>query len=103
MNWLAIYDDGTRVPQIDEAGEHLYKDIEWQRVVAFGWVGAQSYMMPVAPGDEVVAFRRHEANVKEDRVVSYGLGIKGKFLLMIDAQGNVEVRYGSELLSDNTG
>jgi hypothetical protein len=109
--WKATYKDGTEFPQFDKAGENLFKDIDFSQVVKFGWydrcaefdVKAEGeketivyssrqakFEVRVKEGEEIIAFRRHVATMAQDRILQYGLGIKGRFVMLIDSLGNVE-------------
>lgn len=88
-SWIATYEDGT---ELVCTGENLFKDIDMSRLVKFGWYGDKKFVLSVKPGEKLIAFRRHEASIKSDVVTSYGLGIEGRFLLLIDSSGNVEVK-----------
>ena len=95
FRWVATYSDGTCVRNITPKGETLFKDIDQSRLVKFGWYaapkGVPSFEVALKTGDKLVAFRRHHASVHEDKIVQYGLGIDGRFLMLIGSDGSVEV------------
>lgn len=92
MIWVATYSDGTVFPEYDNRIVHAFKEIDFHRLVKLGWHGERCYEVHVKPGEEVVAFRRHEIKLGgEDTIIHYGLGIMGKFTMLIDGHGNVEV------------
>jgi len=91
MNWVATYKDGTQIKQFDIQGnEHQFKEVNPAELLRLSWVGEKTYTIALKNGEEPIIFRRHTVNIREDKIMSYGLGIKGEFLMLI-TDGNVEV------------
>ena len=89
---MAEYKNGTRF-----SGENTrFADIDMTQVRTFGWYavrgGKPSFVLKLKEGEEGIAFRRHCLPAGgQDRVVKYGLGVSGRYLMLIDADGSVEV------------
>jgi len=92
--WVATYKDGTQISQCDATGEHQFKEVNLDELVKLQWVGEKTYTIALKNGQEPTIFRRHVVNIKEDKIMAYGLGIKGKFEMLI-TDGNVEVTWRS--------
>jgi len=93
MHWIASYKDGTQLKQFD-GKEHQFKEVNLDELVKLQWVGEKTYTIALKNGQEPTIFRRHIVNTKEDKIMAYGLGIKGKFEMLI-TDGNVEVIWRS--------
>lgn len=90
MYWIATYKDGTQLKQFD-GKEHQFKEVNLDELVKLQWVGEKTYTIALKNGQQPTIFRRHIVNIKEDNVMSYGLGVKDKYIILIDSEGNVEV------------
>jgi hypothetical protein len=89
MIWVATCKDGTQIKQFDIQGnEHQFKEVK--DIERLSWVGDRTYTIALKNGEQPIIFRRHALNIKEDKIMSYGLGIKGRFLMLI-TDGKVEV------------
>jgi len=93
MIWLATYKDGTQLKQYN-GNEHQFKEVNLNELVKLQWVGDKTYTIALKNSDEAIIFRRHVVNIKEDKIMAYGLGIKGKFEMLI-TNGDVEVIWRS--------
>ena len=95
FEWAGTYSDGSRIRNFTVRGETPFKDVDQARLVKFGWYAAPndspSFEVALKPGDKLVVFRRHRISVREDMVMQYGLGIEGRFLVLIGSDGSVEV------------
>jgi len=108
FEWVGTYNDGTLVCQCAPGHETAFKDVEQGRLIKFGWyvvpdgivdtekairagIPMRSFQVSVKPGEKVIAFRRHYVNLREDKVAQYGLGIEGRFVMLIEPDGSMEV------------
>jgi len=121
--WVAEYADGSGLPQYDPltGQENRYGDIDRSQLVAFhlrpfdaklaGITGnfcnpfLPVFTLKVNEGEELIHYRHTELSygMGEDGVsnqratIKYAaLGIKGKFCLHIDCNGNTEIRSGED-------
>lgn len=98
MYWLAGFSDASTIAQFDDKNvEHMFKEVEEHELAGvrclakLAWIGQNRYMIDLKEGEKAILFRRHTAKVGgEDEVTYYGLGIEGKFTMLIDPSGNVE-------------
>jgi len=115
-HWVAEYMDGTKFGQFNSDGsENLFRDIDLKRLKRFGWypfsvelaakvcVAAEArdlpeYVVDVAPGEELVAYREVALSFtwamqkgRSEKIV-YVLGVEGRKLLAIDEFGRCEQR-----------
>lgn len=104
--WAVTLKDKTVIWQYDQSGREVrYGDIDLSKAEYIGWYpvpkGAHPYYeIKLEEGDVPVLLRRHQVsvNTEKDDLMYYLLGIKGKFVMFIDQTGNVEVKYGADVL-----
>lgn len=93
--------------QIDRNGkEAKFGDLDLAEATFAGWYNNDVYYeVRLQEGDIPVLLRRHQVDAKtgKDDIIQYILGIKGKFEMLIDVKGNVEVNCGPNLSSNSSG
>lgn len=97
MYWLAGFSDASTIAQFDDKNvEHLFKEVEEHELAGvrylakLAWIGQNTYIVDLKEGEKAILFRRHTVKMGgKDEVTCYGLGIEGRFTMLIDPNGNV--------------
>jgi len=97
MHWTAEYHDGTQLPQYENNREHLFKEIDQDKLKTFKLTNkAREYRVDITPARKLIFFRRHFVKTDGTHDIHHFLGFQEKLydhnitrLIEIQPNGNV--------------